>query len=444
MERTEIIEAVGTHADFFRGQWAQFGGRMEGYAVEFRRLVAAAEAEYSEQLEAALPSTQKAIGEAQKMLIPAWEKMRAAGDRLAEVKKVWRPKAIEIADEAQRRYMALPEAVRAADKDSRVPLPEAQAIYDWRAAEIAKHQPLFDELNEAKDHEEKCVKEYEDVKARTDPGYYCSPATDARKRKPGAEYRWVEYRDPGLRDFLDGMPGRFSPFWLPDEVRNPVGWFGIGGCPDVDLGELSPDDQGLRAAVILAVVRDDYWAGRGAVDRICKADDDGMFLADEFVEALANRLREPDADNEIFEAWNRVGPLLPKSKATPTEQDEPENPDDEAPATAEVDQPKLYSFGQGYRSVNWYGDMYSFTSTQAAVVEILAQAYEAGTPDVDAELLVGSDAFTQEAIKGKQKRASAAKRVRDIFRSKGKMHDAWDIMLAPGGTRGTYCLKKPQ
>jgi hypothetical protein len=98
-----------------------------------------------------------------------------------------------------------------------------------------------------------------------------------------------------------------------------------------------------------------------------------------------------------------------------------------------------YTFGPGYRSVDWYGVPYSFTDTQAAMVEILAEAYKAGTPDVDAELLVGQDAFTQERIKAKKGKPSAAKRVRDVFRN----HPAWGTMITPGGTRGTYQLSKP-
>jgi len=101
--------------------------------------------------------------------------------------------------------------------------------------------------------------------------------------------------------------------------------------------------------------------------------------------------------------------------------------------------PEGYQFGPGYRSVSWYGEIYTFTATQAAIVGILAEAYEAKTPDVDAEMLVGEGAFSQEAIKTKRGKASAAHRVRDLFRN----NPAWGTMIVPGGTRGTYQLKDP-
>ena len=103
------------------------------------------------------------------------------------------------------------------------------------------------------------------------------------------------------------------------------------------------------------------------------------------------------------------------------------------------DRPKPYTFGPDFRSGNWYGTPCHFTPTQAEVVRLLLDGYESGAPDVDAEMLVGGDAFTQEKLKARGKKPSAAKRVRDIFR----YNSTWGTMIVSGGTRGTYCLAKP-
>ncbi len=102
--------------------------------------------------------------------------------------------------------------------------------------------------------------------------------------------------------------------------------------------------------------------------------------------------------------------------------------------------PKPYTFGPNYRSANWYGQPYTFSPTQAPVVSILAEAYEANMPNVDAAALLGLSNDEREA---KGKKASYAKRVRDIFRS----NPAWGKMIVPGkgsGAKGTYCLNPPQ
>jgi hypothetical protein len=100
---------------------------------------------------------------------------------------------------------------------------------------------------------------------------------------------------------------------------------------------------------------------------------------------------------------------------------------------------KPYTFGPSYRSVNWYGQPYSFGPTEAQIVEILAAAYEDGTPDVDAGALLG---LSNDERKTKGKKESHAHRVRDIFR----MNPAWGTMIQPGkgrGKRGTYHLQPP-
>lgn len=76
-----------------------------------------------------------------------------------------------------------------------------------------------------------------------------------------------------------------------------------------------------------------------------------------------------------------------------------------------------------FRSVQWFGTSYTFTPGQAAVVKILWEAWENGTPEVGGDYLV-ENAGLQSS------------RLSDLFRG----HPAWDKMLVQGGERGVYRL----
>lgn len=79
-----------------------------------------------------------------------------------------------------------------------------------------------------------------------------------------------------------------------------------------------------------------------------------------------------------------------------------------------------------FRSVTWYGKPYRFTPIQAAIIKILWEARDHGTPDV------GGQTLLEEA-------GSANGRLRDVFRG----CPAWeDGMIAPSG-KGTYALFAP-
>ena len=85
-----------------------------------------------------------------------------------------------------------------------------------------------------------------------------------------------------------------------------------------------------------------------------------------------------------------------------------------------------------FRSAHWYGADYAFTGNQAAVVKILWEAWENGTPEVsDAHLLTKAE--------------SDCKRLAGVFRhaKTGKQHDAWDKMIVSGTTKGTRRLNAP-
>jgi hypothetical protein len=104
-------------------------------------------------------------------------------------------------------------------------------------------------------------------------------------------------------------------FYRPATLVNPASWFGvIAGCPDIQIEKLPPKDQNLKHTVLLSVVHDDHFKGKGAVDRIYLRGTypkDSYFMADAFVDALATRLRQPDSDTEIGTAWKA---LLPQNK----------------------------------------------------------------------------------------------------------------------------------
>ena len=66
---------------------------------------------------------------------------------------------------------------------------------------------------------------------------------------------------------------------------------------------------------------------------------------------------------------------------------------------------------------------------QAAAVKILWAAFDNGTPDVsDATLIEAADSLTNL--------------LREVFKEKGSMHQAWNVMIVPGGTKGTHRLKE--
>jgi hypothetical protein len=81
-----------------------------------------------------------------------------------------------------------------------------------------------------------------------------------------------------------------------------------------------------------------------------------------------------------------------------------------------------------YRSVSWYDTHYSFTGNQAACIKMLWAAWEQNTPDVGGDtLLEGADVSMN------------AQRLDRVFRG----HPAWGVMIASGGTKGSYRLQHP-
>jgi len=80
---------------------------------------------------------------------------------------------------------------------------------------------------------------------------------------------------------------------------------------------------------------------------------------------------------------------------------------------------------EDFRSVHWFGADYQFTASQAACIEVLWQAWEAGTPELGQEFIVTEIDVQSE-------------RLVDLF----KGHPAWGKMIVPGSTKGAYRLEE--
>jgi hypothetical protein len=87
--------------------------------------------------------------------------------------------------------------------------------------------------------------------------------------------------------------------------------------------------------------------------------------------------------------------------------------------------------GRDFRSVNWFGALYSFTGNQAAIVKVLWEEWEKDTPEVGLKTLLADSGVDSD-------------RVQDVFKEKGVIHPAWGAMIIPGKTKGTLRLQPPE
>lgn len=83
-----------------------------------------------------------------------------------------------------------------------------------------------------------------------------------------------------------------------------------------------------------------------------------------------------------------------------------------------------------FRSVNWFGSTYTFTSIQAACVSVLWENWDRGTPEV-----------SEHTILEDSRVESSQNRLSHLF-EKGK-HPAWGRLIVPGSTKGTFRLGDP-
>ncbi len=83
----------------------------------------------------------------------------------------------------------------------------------------------------------------------------------------------------------------------------------------------------------------------------------------------------------------------------------------------------IFMHSPDYRSVNFRGKMFTFTSRQAQAVEILHEAYNRGTPDV-------GKTYILEALD------SNTTRLKDAFQKS----EAWGTLIIQGKRKGLYRL----
>jgi hypothetical protein len=93
----------------------------------------------------------------------------------------------------------------------------------------------------------------------------------------------------------------------------------------------------------------------------------------------------------------------------------------------------LATHTEDYRSVRWYGTVYTFTVNQARCIEFLWN-----------EAVKGRTILTQEAIVRKVFDDDIERRLRDVFKGSGSnsMHPAWGTMIVQA-RKGMYGLSRP-
>lgn len=80
------------------------------------------------------------------------------------------------------------------------------------------------------------------------------------------------------------------------------------------------------------------------------------------------------------------------------------------------------SHNEDFSCVNWNGESFTFNEPQAIVVATLWKAWERGTVWVSRTTLLDEIASS---------RSVDSERIRDIFKSGGKVHKAWNKMIVP-------------
>ena len=131
-----------------------------------------------------------------------------------------------------------------------------------------------------------------------------------------------------------------------------------------------------------------------------------------------------DFDSAKSELGSLACELMNWTKQPGSSNTTPAQDDDEAepiPTKSDV------AHSTDFRSVRWFGERFTFTTTQAACVQVLWRNWKQGTP-VISEVTVLDDA------------GSAGDRLRDVF-DKGK-HPAWGTLIKPAG-KGAFCLAEP-
>ncbi len=137
----------------------------------------------------------------------------------------------------------------------------------------------------------------------------------------------------------------------------------------------------------------------------------------------------------VIDEMEDSGDGTPSDPAPDAQQTDPVGGGDTPPATLVYlenpgPDPTRASYGLDCRSVNWYGQVFAFTPTQAACVKVLIEHYKHGVPELGEQAILEC-----EQVESSQNRLAA------VFNN-GK-HPAWGTMIKPGSTKGTFRLVKP-
>jgi hypothetical protein len=134
---------------------------------------------------------------------------------------------------------------------------------------------------------------------------------------------------------------------------------------------------------------------------------------DGLIDQLCARLRD-------LGMYAAVG--VPSAEPTPGPAPAPATPADEGEGLP----PARHS--DDFCSVHWYGTDYVFTTTQRGCVRLLWKALDNGTPILSQQYILEHPDVEAESS-----------RLSDLF----KNHPAWGTMIVPGGSAGTFQLRRP-
>jgi hypothetical protein len=229
-------------------------------------------------------------------------------------------------------------------------------------------------------------------------------------------------------------------------------------CPQClavsDGGTLVPVEraQAQERSCFLALIQSFRTvASPAALQEICEGLRAALATGSEVRYAWANVA--PEALRALWEAMERIGGAIPDRPETLMHQPAVSEPYIQAllqavndvvrwcggrpadpQATKVPAQPGLGAdvvHQPDFRCVRWCGNEYLFTSTQAACVRALYEAWERGRPEV------GQVTILQAA-------GSDGSRLRDLFKGPGATHEAWGKLIVQGGTKGAFRLAKPE
>ncbi len=131
-----------------------------------------------------------------------------------------------------------------------------------------------------------------------------------------------------------------------------------------------------------------------------------------------------------------VKSLLTRERSSATKSDptpasaiatsEPPTQTPDSTATLAGLNPARFRHGPDYRECTWNGERFTFTTTQAAIVQVLWEERDKGTLELGQPLLL-------------EKAGAESQQLKDVF----KNHPAWKKMIVRGSRTGLFKLADP-